>query len=250
VEPVELALLGIVFGAFLVGSTLGFASSVLAVTFGAQLIALDALLPVLAPLNIAVSSYLAIRYRRETAWPMLFRRILPLVGAGIPMGLLLFNLEEMRALRLAFGLFVILLASLQLWLSRRSGAPVPLPRALGGGLLVGGGLAHGLFGSGGPLIVYVIGREIGDKGSFRSTLATMWIPMNAALVVNYLMRDLYDAEVMKLSAAALLPVILATVIGERVHARLDAERFRTAVWLLLLVGGVILSVRAASDLLG
>lgn len=248
-EPVELALLGIVFGAFLVGSMLGFGSSILAVTFGTQLVALDTLLPVLAPLNIALTSYLALRYRRQTAWRLLGRRILPLVGAGIPVGLLLFNLQRMGALQLAFSLFVVLLSSAQLWLTRRGRAePVPLPRRLGGSLLFGGGLVHGMFGTGGPLIVYVVGREIGDKGSFRSTLATMWIPLNAALFVNYLLTDLYDAEVTRLTGAAVVPLLVGTWLGERAHARLDPKRFRSAVWLLLLVGGVVSSARAAIGL--
>ena len=244
-EPTHLLLLGIIGGAFLVGSALGFGTSILVVTFGAQLFPLDQLLPVIAPLNISLSSYLAIRYRKETAWRILGRRLIPLVGSGVPLGLLFFNLRDMGALKLVFGLFVVVLASSQLWMSRPGHERVPLGRKRGGTLLFGGGIVHGLFGTGGPLIVYVVGREIADKGSFRSTLATMWIPMNVALLVDYLFVGLYDRQVVTLSAAAVLPVLAGMWMGERAHARLDPDRFRLAVWLLLLVGGLILSLRAA-----
>lgn len=247
-ESAHFALLGMVFGAYLAGSALGFGSSMLVVTFGAQLFPLDLLLPVVVPLNIALSSYLAVRYRRETAWRVLGRRMIPLVGAGVPVGLLLFNLGEMKALKLAFGLFVVVLAAAQLRLSWAKTSGPALSRGFGGGMLFGGGVVHGLFGTGGPLIVYVVGREIGDKGSFRSTLAAMWIPMNTALLINYLLVGLYDAEVARLAGLSIVPVLAATFLGELAHARLDAHRFRTAVWGLLLVGGVILSIRAGLSL--
>jgi hypothetical protein len=217
-------------------------------TFGALLFPLDRILPIVAPLNIAVSSYLAIRYRRVTAWRSLTRRILPLVGAGIPIGLLLFNLREMQTLKLAFGVFVVLLAAAQLRMAWSSRPSAPLTRLFAGGILLSGGVVHGLFGTGGPLIVYVVGREIGEKGPFRSTLATMWIPMNTALFVDYLVVGLYDHQVTVLTSIALIPVVAAIWLGEILHARLDARRFMKAVWLLLLVGGIIVTLRAAMAL--
>jgi uncharacterized membrane protein YfcA len=246
--PDDLVLLAIVLVSYSVGSALGFGSSVLALTCGAFFYPLDRLLLVAAPLNVAVSGYLAVRYRRETEWRTLWRRILPYAGAGIPVGLLLFHLGQSPASKLVFGVFVAVLAAAQLGIARPARPRAPLAPPLGNALLFGGGVVHGLFGTGGPLIVYVVGRDIPDKGAFRATLATMWVPLNVALVVDYALAGLYGATAVKLVGLALLPVIAATWLGERVHERLDPERFLRAVWAFLLLGGALVAARAAMAL--
>jgi uncharacterized membrane protein YfcA len=42
-------------------------------------------------------------------------------------------------------------------------------------------------------------------------------------------------------------VLLGIVLGERAYAKLRPELFRRGVWLLLLVGGIVLSARAAFE---
>ena len=107
----ELTFLVVVFGAYLVGATLGFGTTIIAVTFGAQLVPMEVVLPVVAPLNIALGSYIALRYRDATNWRVLLRRALPLTALGLPLGLFLFNLRQSEWLMLGFGLFVMVLAS-------------------------------------------------------------------------------------------------------------------------------------------
>ncbi len=77
-DSAQVAILIIVFLAYGVETALGFGSAVLAVTFGAQLLPLDVLLPILAPLSLANSTYLAVRHRRHTRWRVLLVRVLPL----------------------------------------------------------------------------------------------------------------------------------------------------------------------------
>jgi hypothetical protein len=242
VEPAHIALIVIVFGAYAVETALGFGSVVLAVTFGAQLLPLEVLLPVLAPLSLASSTYVAVRHRRHTRWRTLLVRVLPLVGLGVPFGLLLFHLRDAGWLRIAFGAFVALIAALEL---RGRGEPArPLRPLAAGGMLALGGIVHGLFNTGGPLIVYVLGREIDDKHAFRSTLAALFTPLTVALLVDYALTGLLHGHALRLAALCALPMLAGIAAGEVAHARLDGARFKRAVWALLLAGGLILAVRA------
>ncbi len=250
----------IVFAAFTAGTVLGFGTTILTVTFGAQLVALNVLLPIVAPLNLALGAYIAIRYYRDTRWSMLWRRILLPVGAGVPLGMWLFNLGETEWLRLAFGALVTLLSVGQLWSVKKgrdsavtngavtNGAATDGAAPLGPirrtGLLIGGGFIHGLYATGGPLIVYVVGREIHDKGEFRSTVSTMFLPLTIALIVNYGNSGLLTGSVLRLGLLSAAPMLLGMWLGEYLHVRLDNERFKLGVWVLLLAGGVILSARA------
>ncbi|HHH31687.1 MAG TPA: sulfite exporter TauE/SafE family protein [Polyangiaceae bacterium] len=240
----QLVFLAVVLGAYFVGTALGFGTSIMCVTFGAQLMPLEVLLPVIAPLNVTLSLYLAVRHRHATQWGYVMRRVVPLVALGIPLGMVLFNLREQGWLRLAFGLFVTVLATLQLRIAMKSHhieAVHPWLRPL---FLFGGGVVHGLFTTGGPLIVYVMGREIEDKGAFRSSIATMFVPMTTALIVDYALLGLFSFHTARMAALAAIPFLLGIVLGELAHHHIDNERFKRAVWALLAVGGVILSVRA------
>jgi uncharacterized protein len=245
--PVEaqITFLFVVLGAYFTGTALGFGTSIICVTFAAQLMPLDVLLPIIAPLNVALSLYIAIRYRAETQWRYLIRRVVPLVALGIPVGMVLFNLRELTWLRLVFGIFVILLAALQLRLTMGRAREVQVLRPrLRTPLLISGGLMHGLFTTGGPLIVYVMGREIEDKAAFRSTIATMFVPMTTALIVDYALLGLFDAQTFRTTAMAVPPYLLGLWLGEIAHHRVDNARFKLGLWLLLLAGGFILAVRA------
>lgn len=243
---VALPLLGVFFFAYLVGGALGFGTAMVAVTFGAQFLGLGELLPLVVPMNLSLAGYLCFRYRRHVDLRLLFRRTLPLVALGVPFGMALFRFRDVAGFRLAFGVFVTALAGLQLRRERQrseGAAMASLPRPVGRGLLWLGGLIQGLFLTGGPLIVYVLGREVEDKRVFRSTLAAMWIPVNGTLLAGYVAEGLYTPNVLAGLPQVMLPTALGLVAGEVVHHRLDPGRFRLAVWGLLLLGGIVLTAR-------
>jgi uncharacterized membrane protein YfcA len=115
-------------------------------------------------------------------------------------------------------------------------------------MLAVGGLAHGLFGTGGPMIVYVVRRRLPDKLAFRSTLAVLWLVLNFALLANYGSSGLYGRSTAEAGGAIALAIIPGLFLGERIHHKLDAARFERLVWIVLLLAGAILAVRSAISL--
>lgn len=210
--------------AFAVEGTLGFGATVIVVTLGAQFVPLDVLLPSFVPLSMVLSLCLL---RRGIVWPVL-ARMAPLLAIGIAAGIAIGRIADPRVLLVAFGVFVAVLATWKL-----AGRAALWPRPL----LVLGGIVHGLFGTGGPMIVYAARTEIADKTQFRSTLAVVWLALNAALLASMHRAPSMNSAWM---AAAILPGLAA---GHWLHRRLDAERFERAVWLLLLVAGAVLAIR-------
>ncbi|HMV69334.1 MAG TPA: TSUP family transporter, partial [Myxococcota bacterium] len=72
----------------------------------------------------------------------------------------------------------------------------------------------------------------------RATLTAMWLVNNALLVAAMGVRGELTPGTL-LSSAALLPaVILGVALGERHAGRVDAETFRRAVWVTLLLAGI------------
>jgi uncharacterized membrane protein YfcA len=236
----------IVFVAFLVEATLGFGATVVAVSLGAFVVPIPEFLPAFVPLNIVLSTFLVVRYRREVDWQLLFRRILPLMGVGLPFGLWLFSTGDHQLLARLFGVFVVIVSALELWRIARpaAGDARPLARGTTAGLLLSGGVIHGAFATGGPMAVYVAGRELPDKGTFRSTLSALWLLLNLVLVAGYLLAGVLGGESARLTAVLAVPLAVGLLAGDVLHHRVDARLFRTMVYALLAIAGVLLFATA------
>jgi len=241
---VWLGVAGVALTAFATEGAIGFGGTVMAVCLGAQLLPLDVLLPAFVILNLVMSSWLLGRGRDVIAWRVLGREVAPPVGVGAALGLALFHVPGKAWLILAFAAFVIALAVFQL-VKPAEGNLARAPRIA---LLVLGGIAHGLFGTGGPMIVYVVRRRLPDKRAFRSTLAVLWLTLNIALVVNFASTGLYVAPVDTTLIVLAVTIAPGLALGDFIHHKLDAQRFERAVWLLLLAAGLALAIRTALSL--
>jgi hypothetical protein len=227
--------------AHLVVTVTGFGATVIALALGVHLVPLPVLLPSLVVVGVVQSAYLVARHRRHVDWRSLLTRILPFAGLGLVIGAALYHLLAAPALKSLLGVFVIGVAAYRLWQLRHDGPPAP-PQALpvAAALLVGGGVFHGLFASGGPLIVTYAARAVPDKAAFRVTLAVLWLTLNSALIVSYVATAALDRGKL-VTAAWLLPGLLAgVVVGELLHHRIPERGFKLAVQVLLLATGLVL----------
>lgn len=231
----------IALSAFATEGAIGFGGTVLAASIGAQVVPLELLLPAFVPLNMLMSAWLLGRGFSSIAWRMLAVEVAPAVGIGAAVGLVLFHVPAKDALSLVFGVFVVGLSVFQL--AKPSSGELRWPVRLG--LLALGGIAHGLFGTGGPMIVYVMRRRLADKRAFRATLAVLWLVLNVALLINYASAHLYTRSVAEAGGVIALAIVPGLIIGEHVHRKLDAARFERVVWVVLLLAGAALAVRSA-----
>ena len=239
---VLVSLAALALAAFTTEGAIGFGGTVLAASIGAQLVPLVVLLPAFVPVNMVLSSYLLLRGVRVIAWRMLAAEIAPPVAVGAAVGLALFHLPGQRWFALVFGAFVVMLAGFEL---ARPGSDRPLGRVQRLVLLGLGGVAHGLFGTGGPMIVYVVRRRLADKRAFRATLAVLWLVLNVALLANFAGSGLYGPPVLDVGILVAATIVPGLVVGERIHRRLDAARFERVVWIVLFAAGAALALRSA-----
>lgn len=250
--PALAALAVVVLAAFTVETALGFGATVVTVALGSFFVPIEAILPAFVPVNVALSLYLAARNRRDVDRRLLFRRIAPLMGLGLPVGVFLFRSLGSSRLKLAFGFLVVLLSVIELARMRRAAGegereerargPGPLSSAV---LLFAAGVIHGVFVTGGPLVVYVTGRELSDKARFRATLSALWLVLNIALVTSYLASGQIDGGSLLTSLALIPPLLGGMALGERAHHRVPASQFRLCVYALLLCAGVLLVLRSS-----
>ena len=162
----------IVFFSFLVEAATGFGSMIVALTFGAMFFDVNQLLGWLVPVNMVLSAYLVVRSLKVIRWHFLATRMIPLMAIGLLAGSLIASSAAQQTwLKPAFGVFVMAVAVWQLRQSTEFAKPLPAPARIAA--LLGAGVIHGIFATGGPLAVFVSARELPEKAAFRGTLSAL-----------------------------------------------------------------------------
>ena len=245
-DPRLLLLSGIVLFAYLIGATTGFGSAVIALTLAVNFFPIDFLIPVIIPLNIITCAYLVLRHRSEVDMHVLLRRILPLVGIGLFIGLIVFNTVDTAKLKRMFGAFVLFVSLFELFrLLRSNGAsPASASSARGAGLwLLAGGIAQGIWVSGGPMVAYWAGRNLLSKEVFRSTLTCLFLILNLVLFVSHLSTGGINADTAWASFLLMPFMAVGIALGEWLHVKLPERSFRIFVFVILVFAGASIAVR-------
>lgn len=233
------ALGGFILLAYTLEAVTGFGSVVIALSLGALLLPIDQLLPILVPLNICMTGYLVHRHWQQIDRRLLLGTLLPGMLIGTLLGYWLLPYLDTQALKIGFGALIVWFAGRELWRLRRASAPAQRPAWLTRVISIAAGLSHGLFASGGPLLVYGLAGTQLDKARLRATLVTVWFTLNSLLTLAFLLDGrLLPALPQVLTYAPLL--LLGVWLGERLHRRFDERHFRLAIYILLLVTGILL----------
>jgi uncharacterized protein len=241
---ITLALVLITALAFAAEAALGFGAAVIALSLAALVTDVDAVLAALVPLNLALSSLLLWRGRRDVLGSLFVRRIAPLVLLGMPLGLWLGRGVDGPWLVRGYGAFVVAFAARELWQMRqKQQAPPPEVWASRLGLVVGG-IVHGAFATGGPAIVWALGREAGErKEAFRATLALLWLTLNLVFVATWVAQGRINAQSLTTTLWLVPGLVLGAWLGDRFFRRASPQLFRTCIFALLGVAGLLLVVR-------
>ena len=230
---------------FTTGTVTGFGSTVIALTLGAHFYPLETLLPVILPLNIFLNSYIILRHFRHIRVQLLFKKIIPFMGIGFILGMTVFHfLIKGPMLKPLFGIFVAIISVKELYSRIRTQEQVQGSSNIISALYITvAGIFHGLFASGGPLIVYAVSRMNLNKAQFRSTLPVLWVFFNVMLITSYFMSGSLTMETARFSAI-LMPVVIAGLfLGEKLHGSVNERVFNIFVFIILLISGISIAVR-------
>ncbi len=233
-SPPWYLLLGVVAAAHALETALGFGATILALSLGVHLVPMKDLVVALVLIAILQSAWLVFRGRNSIAWRVLFSRILPIAAVGLPIGIACGRILDESILRVILGGIVFVLAIAGLVRNR------PLPRVLAPAVLAGGGFFHGLFGTGGPLLVLYAGQKLPEKAQFRATLSFTWLLLNSILLAVFWAQGRLGIPAV-LQGGSLLPALAVGIsAGELLHARAPEKLFRAVVYVLLVGIGLLL----------
>ena len=248
----QLALLcAIVACAYVVEGLAGFGATVLSLTLGALLVPIGELRLVLLALGLPFSTWVVLRDRAVLDRALLLRLILPVMGLGVLVGGALSGVALLEGpwLRRLFGLLVMTFAVAELWRLRRGEVEAPSARREEGGQgvsaftrfwLLAAGVVHGIYGTGGPLVVTALGRARLPRTALRATLQAIWLLFGASLVGLALARAQWSSGTTR-GVLLLLPAVpLGGWVGHRLHHAVPERTFRLVVNCVLLLAGAAL----------
>ena len=240
----NIGFLVVVFLSNIIQCVTGFAGTVLAMPFSVMLVGLDTARPILNIMGIAASVGVIIRYHKAIDK----KECLTILGVTLPGMLTGAFLKNALAgygdvLFKLLGALVILFALLNLAAFLLQKDFAEKSRALGYAFLIAGGVVHGLFVCGGPLIVSYASVKLKENNAFRATLSAVWIVLNTILMVTDAVSGNFNKEILLLTAVCLVVLVAAIVIGNRVAAKMSRKAFLLLTYALMIISGVSLIMK-------
>ena len=232
----------ILFVATFVRATLGFGEALIAVPLLALVMPVTVAAPAAALVSITVALIVVLQDWRHVRWRSAARLVAATV-AGIPLGLLLLTRAPEPVVKGLLGLVIGVFALHALfggddW--HLAGDAAGWVFGLAAGVLGG---AYGM--NGPPLAVYGVMRRWSPQ-EFRATLQGYFLPASAMGMVGYSVVGLWTHSVTRLYVYSLPAVIAAIVLGRVANKRMSSRRFHTAIYMGLLIVGVVLVLQAVS----
>ena len=219
--------------------------------FGAGMVAVGLLALVLPELRDVVVILLLVNLPAEawvvaSSWRRIsWRGVLLLmagVAAGIPLGSFMLSTGDLGALLTLLGVVMVVVGGVFLLTPDRPPRPVPAWTAPPVGFV--SGVLTGLFGTGGPPLIFYSQLKGDDKTTFRATLMAVFLLMTVVRIPSYAAFGLITAPRIWSSLALIPAAVLGAAIGDRIHLRLDEATFRLLVSAALVVIGVTLLARS------
>lgn len=231
----EIIFLIVVFLTNIIQGITGFAGTVLAMPAGIFLQGIDTSKFILNILGILASIYILIISYKYVDWKEFFKIIVFMI-LGLGLGVYLFSILELDFLLKIYSTFIILIALKGMFIKKSHN----LPEIFLIGLIVLAGIIHGMFVSGGPLIMIYIMKKLKGKTAFRATIATIWIVLNTVLAFSHYTQGLFTENNLKMLALSIVPLIIGMFIGNKLHHKMSQESFLKLSYILLLISGMAL----------
>ncbi|MDE6640297.1 MAG: sulfite exporter TauE/SafE family protein [Acetatifactor sp.] len=254
----------------------GFAGTILAMPFSIMLVGYNTAKPVLNVLGLLSGIYVFLGNFRAVDRKELRKIVLvmaPGIFAGMGIKLLLAGREA--ALYKALGIFVLLCALQGFYqkimrktakneqdagqdralsfeqdarqvcaLNNEQGAGRDrLREGLNYAILGAAGIVHGIFVSGGPLLISYLTRRIDDKTGFRATISTVWIILNSIILVGDIRAGLWTWNNLRALGIALPFFLGGMFTGGKLYRVMSQRIFLILTYVLLFISGVSLLVK-------
>lgn len=254
----------IVMCAYFIEGLIGFGGTIMALPLASAVIGLKLTVPVMTVVVLIASIVIAVRDYKYIDVKQ-FVKITFLMILGLPIGMWLFKFLPERPLKILLGVFMVGVAIkglYEVFIKSKVKAKKCKDNSLNEyavdennegktskGLMILediilflGGIIHGAFTCGGPFVVVYATKNIRDKSSFRATLCALWATLNAIMLSINIFNGEINAEIMSISIITMLFVVIAIVVSNIVHKKINSDSFTKFVYIALFISGFLMMI--------
>ncbi|MEG1295190.1 MAG: sulfite exporter TauE/SafE family protein [Niameybacter sp.] len=212
----------------------GFAGTVLAMPFTILLLGIEVAKPLLNIVTLVACVLIVFESYKEIVWKE-FLKMTAIMLVGVFIGEYIYALFPVDVLLIIYAIFIILIALKGIFVRKE----YEVTDAVLIGVIVLSGIVHGMFLSGGPLLIIYAVKKL-PKKAFRATLAPVWIVLNSYLLVKQFMGGFITTQIMVLSLISVPILIVAVIVGKKLYEHMSQKTFLMLSYMLLLISGISL----------
>ncbi len=225
----------VVFLSNIVQAITGFAGTLLAMPASMKLIGVNEAKAILNVMGLLASIAIVIKSYKHIDKKELIKIVL-LMLVGVVIGIWLFKRIAISWLLYGYSIMITLIALKKLFIKKE----IPLSDSVLNLTILLAGIIHGMFVSGGALLVVYASVVFKEKLKFRATLSAVWIVLNGFMLQNHISAGYFSYEAIKLVAICIPFLFIGVVIGTWLHHRMNQALFMKITYILLLLSGVML----------
>ena len=212
----------------------GFAGTLLAMPPCIRLIGADDAKTVLNLLAQASCFLILLGSLRSVNWKELAKMLVLMLG-GMAVGVWLYRRLPLDFLLTVYGALIVAVALQKLFLPQlfpqnAKWLTLMVPLA---------GIIHGMFVSGGALLVVYASGALPRKEEFRATMAAVWFFLGFFLTGAQIQSGVVTPHIWLLTLFCLIPMALGTLVGGRLVKHISQELFSKITYVLLLLSGIL-----------
>lgn len=92
-------------------------------------------------------------------------------------------------------------------------------------ILLLAGVIHGMFVSGGPLLIVYAVKKLPEKNQFRTTVSMIWVALDIYLIIKQAMAGLMTNFTLSVTLWSVPALLIGVFIGNRMAAKMSQEAF-------------------------
>lgn len=224
----------ILFFANLLQAITGFAGTLISMPPTMKLIGVDEAKALLNAIAQISSLMIVITGWRHINWKEFFKMFV-LMAVGMMAGIKIFEIFPMDTLLIFYGIMIILIALKKLFVHKE----IKLPMVVMLLVIFAAGIIHGMFVSGGALLVIYAASALKEKEEFRATIALIWVTIGCYMTGVQVQAGNFNSHVIFLMLVGIIPVFVGTWIGTKLVKKIKQEVFMKITYVLLLLSGVM-----------
>lgn len=239
----DLVVFIILFGANLLQAITGFAGTLISMPPTIKLIGVGEAKALLNAIAQISSLMIICTGFRHINWKEFVKMFICMI-IGMAAGIKIFEVFPLHQLLILYGIMIIVIALKKLISSRddkkvHSDSRVHIPGWCMIIILLAAGVIHGMFVSGGALLVVYAASVLKDKEEFRATVAMIWLTTGCYMTGTQVMLGNFNTHVIMLLLVGIVPVFAGTIIGTKLVKRISQNVFMKLTYVLLLLSGVM-----------